>query len=103
VGPSGSVVGVDFSQAMLARAAARAAPAANASFCRAAAEQLPLAAASVDVALVNGLFNLNPARAAIFEELARVVRPGGRVFAAELVLREPGLTGEFTSPDDWFA
>lgn len=38
--------------------------------------------------LINGIFNLNRARATIFAELARVVRPGGRVHAAELVLRE---------------
>ena len=51
------------------------------------AEQLPIAAEEIDVAMVNGIFNLNPSRDAIFHELARVVRHGGTVFAAELILR----------------
>jgi len=107
VGPDGAVLGVDFSQAMLARArrGAAAAGASQAQFCQAAAEDLSLAEASVEAALVNGLFNLNPARGAIFRELARVVRPGGSVFAAELILRESGPVAapETLTPDDWFA
>jgi hypothetical protein len=55
------------------------------------------------VAMVNGLFNLNPARGSIFDELARVVRPGGSVFAAELILREPAPAGEAVNLDDWFS
>jgi ubiquinone/menaquinone biosynthesis C-methylase UbiE len=70
--------------------------------CRAPAEALPLATASVDVALVNGIFNLNPARTAVFAELARTVRPGGHVYAAELVLREPLPPSELTDAS-WFA
>jgi arsenite methyltransferase len=105
VRPTGRVFGVDFSQAMLARArrATRAAGPNNLYHCQAAAEALPLPAASVDVALVNGLFNLNPARAAIFQELARVVRPGGSVFAAELILREPTAAAEASNLEDWFS
>jgi arsenite methyltransferase len=105
VGPKGAVLGVDFSRAMLSRARRGGieAGAANTEFCQAAAENLPLAGGSVDVALVNGLFNLNPARGAIFQELARVLKSGGRVYAAELVLREPAPTAETLNPDDWFA
>lgn len=105
VGPGGRVVGLDFSEPMLGRAqrAASEAGVSNVDFCRADAERLPLRAGSVDVALVNGIFNLNPGRAAIFRELARVVRPDGRVFAAELVLREPLPPAEQFSEADWFA
>jgi len=105
VGPTGSVIGVDFSQAMLARArrASSEAKLGNIHHAQAGAEDLPLQSGSVDVALVNGLFNLNPARGAIFEELARVVRPGGSVFAAELILREPAPAGETVNLDDWFS
>jgi len=99
VGPTGQVAGVDFSADMLARAASSGA---GVAWCRASAEALPLADASVDVALVNGIFNLNPGRDAIFGELARVVRPGGRVYAAELVLRGPLPEAERTD-DNWFA
>ncbi|HET8577787.1 MAG TPA: class I SAM-dependent methyltransferase [Methylomirabilota bacterium] len=70
---------------------------------RADAERLPLRTAGVDVALVNGIFNLNPAREEIFSELARVVRPGGFVYAAELILTEPTERRRPTSDADWFA
>jgi SAM-dependent methyltransferase len=104
VGPEGRVIGLDFSQAMLARAqrAAAEAGAGNVEFRRDDAERLPLDGAWADAALVNGLFNLNPAREAIFRELARVVRPGGAVFSAELILREP-LPSEAANVDDWYS
>jgi arsenite methyltransferase len=107
-GGGGQVVGVDFSSDMLQRAleatrgSAEGADVAGVFLARAAAERLPLADGSVDVALVNGIFNLNPARAAIFAELARVVRPGGRVHAAELILCEP-LADEDRTEAGWFA
>jgi arsenite methyltransferase len=98
--PRGEVLGIDFSADMLALAASTGAG--NVAWCRASAEALPLADASVDVALVNGIFNLNPGRSRIFAELARVVRPGGRVHAAELVLRGPLPETERTDAN-WFA
>lgn len=105
VGTRGSVVGVDFSEDMLARArqAAGQANCRNVTFCRAEAERLPLDDGSKDVVLINGIFNLNPGRARIFRELARVTRPGGAVFAAELVLREPLPPLTQFSEADWFA
>lgn len=104
-GPLAKVIGIDFSRAMLerARAAVAEAAAGNVVICEADAEHLPLATAAVDVALVNGIFNLNPARDAIFRELGRVVRPGGAVFASELLLREPLPPEVRTSEADWFA
>ncbi len=105
VGPTGKVTGVDFSDTMLdrARAAADEAQVDNLTFRKADAEQLPLSDASVDVALVNGIFNLNPARESIFRELARVVRRGGTAYAAELILARP-LPAEINQSDaDWFA
>ncbi len=98
------VLGIDFSESMLrvASGAARECGQSNVSFAQAAAEKLPLADGAVDVALVNGIFNLNPNRAAIFAELARVVRKGGTVFAAELILTRPPGTCE-SSEGDWFA
>mgnify|MGYP001581259316 FL=1 len=105
VGPNGKVVGVDFSEAMLdrARRAAAEAGVTNVEFRRADAETLPLPDRSVDVAIVNGIFNLNPARDAIFGELARVVRPDGEVFVAELILIEPLPEDERASLTNWFA
>lgn len=104
-GPSGRVIAVDFSAAMLERAhtAQAQARARNVLVCRGDAEHLPVRSATIDVALVNGIFNLNPGRATIFGELARVVRAGGAVFAAEIVLREPLPPTTQFSEADWFA
>jgi arsenite methyltransferase len=105
VGPSGRVIAVDFSEAMLerARSATQESGLENIEFRLAAAEHLPLDDASVNVAIVNGIFNLNPARDAIFRELARVVAPGGSLFAAELVLQAPLPLAEKSSEANWFA
>ena len=114
VGPGGRVTGVDFSEAMLARArrAVTEAGFVNVGFYQADAENLPIRSGSIDVALVNGIFNLNPARQAIFRELARVLRQGGEVYAAELILRKPlarvkaflkNLLKIQTSQANWFA
>lgn len=104
-GPAGKVFGIDFSPAMLerARSAAAAAGVSNLELSQADVEQLPLSDASIDVALVNGIFNLNPNRTAIFRELARVVRPGGSVFCAELILAEPLPEAEQACSANWFA
>ena len=103
-GSRGKVLGSDFSEAMTARARAAASDAGsdNVLFCRADAENLPLPDASIDIALANGIFNLNPERCAIFRELARVLRAGGAVYAAELVLAHPLPPGNRTAAD-WFA
>ena len=58
---------------------------------------------SIDVALVNGIFNLNPYRAAIFAELARVLRQGGSVYGAELILANPLPEDAVASEANWFA
>jgi arsenite methyltransferase len=104
-GPNGHVIGVDFSETMLLRARASASEARidNVVFCRADAEYLPVANDSVDVALANGVFNLNPGRGSIFRELARVVRAGGVVFSAELILMNSLPTGARRSATDWLA
>lgn len=104
VGPSGRVIGIDFSEPMLGRVRQAVALAlANVTPCRADAEHLPLAAASFDVALVNGIFNLNPARPQIFRELARVLRFGGAVFSAELILMEAVTKPDHFTEAEWFA
>lgn len=105
VGPKGRVIGIDFSEAMLARArqAATAAGCNNVEFYQAEAEKLFLETGWIDVALVNGIFNLNPARDLIFAELARVMRPGGVVYAAEIILGEPLPPETQASETNWFA
>jgi ubiquinone/menaquinone biosynthesis C-methylase UbiE len=86
-----------------AKRAVRSSRVRNVGVVRATGERLPLADDTIDVALVNGIFNLNPARTAIFRELARVVAPGGAVYAAELILKEP-LPSEVRQDEaSWFA
>ncbi|MDX2152728.1 MAG: methyltransferase domain-containing protein [Bryobacteraceae bacterium] len=95
------VIGADFSLPMLRRASS--CRPVNTMFTLAAAERLPLQDASIDVALVNGIFNLNPSRAEIFAELARVLKPGAHLYAAELILASPLPEDERRREDDWFA
>ncbi|HEY6970488.1 MAG TPA: methyltransferase domain-containing protein [Candidatus Angelobacter sp.] len=105
VGPTGRVIGVDFSHAMLdrARAAKELARLPHLEFQHADAEHLPLPATAVDVALVNGIFNLNPKRKEILAELVRVLRPDGHAYVAELILTSPLAEDERTSDSNWFA
>jgi arsenite methyltransferase len=105
VGPTGKVFGVDFSAAMLSRVrqAVAESGALNVELRESDAERLPIGDATVDVAIVNGIFNLNPARDTIFHELPRVVRPGGTVYAAELILSQPLPAEVRASEADWFA
>ena len=105
VGPSGKVIGIDFTQTMLERAgaAAKEAKIYNVEFMLGDAEELPVNGSPVDVALVNGIFNLNPFREQIFRELARVLRPGGKVYAAELIVAGPLPLNVTQTEADWFA
>jgi ubiquinone/menaquinone biosynthesis C-methylase UbiE len=105
VGDAGRVIGIDFSEAMLGRARQAAAEVGcqNVEFHQIEAEYLTLEDRSIDVALVNGIFNLNPARELIFQELARVVRPGGAVYGAEIILRESLPPETQANETNWFA
>ncbi|MDQ6680782.1 MAG: methyltransferase domain-containing protein, partial [Pseudomonadota bacterium] len=63
---------------------------------------LPLDDASVDAVVVNGIFNLNPDKQALLTEVGRVLKPGGRLVAAEIILTAPLPPDERHSLDDWF-
>ncbi len=98
------VTGVDFCSSMLAVAR----DAASSFQCKhpidfrlAEAHKLPYPDHSFDIAMVNGLFNLNPSRAAIICELFRVLKPGGNLYAAEIV-RSTKNSIEVTT-DNWLA
>lgn len=105
VGKSGHVTGIDFSAAMLARARSSAEQSGldHVTFQSGDAERIPLDDGSVEVALVNGIINLNLARAQIMRELVRVLRPGGRLYCAETILREPLTDEERTNLTNWFS
>jgi SAM-dependent methyltransferase len=99
----GRVVGVDFSADMVARAQAAAAEAGLAvEFHLAEAGRLPLPDASFDALLANGVLNLNPDRKTLLAEMARVLKPGGRYFGAEIVSEAGQGGGAACSLEDWF-
>ncbi len=98
VGPSGCVMGLDFTAAMVAKlqASVQAAGATNVRVLEGNAERLPLPDGSVDVVTSNGVLNLVPDKGAAFEEIHRVLRPGGRLQVADIALGRP-LTGDCVS------
>jgi arsenite methyltransferase len=103
-GPDGTVTGMDFSSAMISRAVRclRNVKVTNLVFIQGEAENFPVKDNSVDVVLTNGIFNLNPFRENIFNELALVLRRGGRAYAAELIASEELPQTVKTSETDWF-
>jgi ubiquinone/menaquinone biosynthesis C-methylase UbiE len=88
VGQAGSVVGIDMTDAMLHRARTGAAEAGLSSvrFEKAEITGLPLESNTVDLVISNGVFNLAPDKEAVFNELYRVVRPGGRLQFADIIV-----------------
>jgi SAM-dependent methyltransferase len=91
VGPSGQVIGVDMTPEMIAKARAGAAEAglANVEFREGLLERLPVETGWADVVISNGVLNLVPDKAAAVAETFRVLRPGGRLQAADIVLERP--------------
>ena len=87
VGPTGFAYGLDMTDEMLALARANAAEAAvgNVAFLKGYMEDIPLPEASVDVVISNCVINLSEDKNAVFAEIARVLRPGGRVGVTDVV------------------
>lgn len=103
VGPTGKVIGVDFAGEMVEKAKrnAEAVGATNAEFRQGEADALPLNDGSVDVVISNGVFNLCLDKPRVLAEAFRVLRPGGRIQMADILLEDDVTPEEVARKGTW--
>jgi SAM-dependent methyltransferase len=103
VGPTGTAYGLDMTDEMLALANenARKAGVSNVHFLKGVIEQIPLPANSVDVVISNCVVNLSSDKAAVLTEIARVLRPGGRIGISDIVAEDHLSPGERAERGAW--
>lgn len=106
VGPTGKAIGIDMTPAMRACAVAGASAAGLADrveVCAGFMEALPVDDESVDVVISNGVVNLSPDKSAVFAEIVRVLRPGGRLYLADVVVAREIKDDARNDPELWAA
>jgi arsenite methyltransferase len=103
VGENGRVIGVDMTPEMLARARSNQARmnARNVEFREGFLEALPVDDNSIDVVVSNCVINLSPDKPQVFREMARVLKPGGRIAVSDMVANHPLPEVVNKAGEDW--
>ena len=105
VGPEGKVIGIDMTEAMLSRARATAEKMGlkQVEFRHGLIEEVPVPDASVDVVISNGVINLSSNKYGVFQEIFRTLKPGGRLYLADIVVHKEVPAEAKENVDLWTA
>ena len=101
VGPDGGVIGIDMTQSMLKKAQAAAKDFDNVEFRLGFGEELPIPDGWADVVISNGVVNLMPDKQEALAEMARVLKPGGRIQIGDILVDRPVPENEKEKIELW--